>query len=860
VVLLVINHIVERDNGAKKYWSDGSNHLIRQRINYLLSNAIKNPVIIVCAGARCGKTRAVSDFLRKQDVPSYWVDLYERDNYVSEFWEAFTNEVAHHDVLLGDRFVEIGFPDTHDKMERFKKIRNNSLVNKPGILVLDNFHVIKEPSILYFIEKMLTNELPKNSNIILICRDLSNVNIETLQIRGLISEIHESDLNFNENEIIEYFVKQNLSVESQAIREIYEDTKGWAFAVNLVARSLSRVPNYFGYVKTTLKQNIFKLMEAENWDSVPERLRQFLINLSLIDHLSVELVEILAEGSGDLLRELKGCNAHIRFDNYGGTYLIHHLFLDFLRTKQHLLSDERKRKTYKAAADWCNHNNFKMDALNYYEKIGDYDAIVAVFFTLPTVIPFDIAQYAKGIFDRAPEKTFDCVMYFASMHLNVVVRLGDLQEFYRLADYYENKFLLLSENDAMRRTTLSGIYFCMAMVRAAYAYDGVYDFDLYFEKMFDCMTQEYYDVTPAIEYPRAAWVNLTYSSEKGEPQKYIDAMVRSDKTTARYTNNITVGTDYLIQGELLFYQGNVNGAEPYLLRAIENATKRMAFETLHRALFYLMRNAVVAGEMQKAEAALRDIEGLLNEKKFLQRFPSYDIAYGWYQFILYQPEMFPQWLIERFSPYTHASTMENFGNQVKARYLYLTRNYFPLLSYIKEMRQRESFLFGRIEMFAMEACVHYQMKNKTMAWNVLKEAYETAEPNGIIMPFIELGKGMRTLAAAALREYTESQAKGGIGIPRGWLESVKNKATAYAKSQSMFITKQKLFITNGKALAAREHDILNDLYHGFSQSEIANKRSLSVNTVKMYTKNIYDKLHVHKISDLIRVAAEQGLV
>jgi DNA-binding CsgD family transcriptional regulator len=50
------------------------------------------------------------------------------------------------------------------------------------------------------------------------------------------------------------------------------------------------------------------------------------------------------------------------------------------------------------------------------------------------------------------------------------------------------------------------------------------------------------------------------------------------------------------------------------------------------------------------------------------------------------------------------------------------------------------------------------------------------------------------------------------------------------------------------------------LYHGFSQSEIARKQSLSVNTVKMVTKSIYEKLHVHKISDLIRIAAEQGLV
>jgi len=334
-------------------------------------------------------------------------------------------------------------------------------------------------------------------------------------------------------------------------------------------------------------------------------------------------------------------------------------------------------------------------------------------------------------------------------------------------------------------------------------------------------------------------------------------MIRSEEAGARFTNGITQGTDLLMQGELLFYQGKTQAAEPLVIRAIENAKIRMSYETLHRSLFYLMRIAIAEGNMEKAKAALRDMEELLGEKKYFQRFSSYDIAFGWFQYILRQPDMFPRWLTENFSPYVHASTTENFGNQVKARYCYLTRNYPHLLAYIRELKQRESFLLGRIEMFAIEACVHYQMKNKSLAWKAFREAYETAAPNDILMPFIELGKDMRTLTATALREDDLGMS---TGIPRSWLESVRNKATSYAKNQSKFITKYNLHNSNGKVLSAREHDILNDLYHGFSQSEIAGKRSLSINTVKMITKSLYDKLHVHKISDLIRIAAEQGLV
>jgi LuxR family maltose regulon positive regulatory protein len=853
-----MNRRASGDDTPSIYSLADPNHLVRQRVNALFSGASKKPVMAVCAGAGCGKTLAVSDFLRQEKRAYCWIKFSEHDNNTAHFWKSFTTADMQYDIPRAKKFRELGFPDTDEKKDLFSKQNNSSLMNRPGVLVWDDFHLVNEPAVLLFAQKII-NEIPPGSTIILIYRDLPNVNIETLQIKDYISEIRETDLDFNETELAEYLRKQKLNLDSQTIREIYEDTKGWAFAVNLAVRSLKKVPNYFGYVKSTLKQNIYKLMEVENWSGISEKLKHFLVMLSLIDHLSVDLVNILAEGDDDLLSELKRQTAYIRLDNYGGAYLIHHLFLDFLRTRQGILTSGERNKTYKAAASWCSQNNFKTDALNYYEKIGDYEAIVAVIFQLPLIIPHDIALCIKAIFDRAPMKIFNSVMHFAVIHMYVTASLGDVKQCYALGEHYERKFLALPKSNAMRNTTLSGIYFCLGLVHAAHSYDDYYDFDKYFAKMFDCLTEKTVGAISPNDYPRGPWINMTYSCGAGSPQKYIEAVIRSEKTMARFSNGITLGSDFLIQGEFLFYQGNTQAAEPFIIRAIENSTHRAAYDTLHRALFYLMRIAVTEGNMKKAKTALRDMENLLGEKRYYQRFTSYDIAFGWLQYILRQPDMFPRWLTEEFSPYFHASSTENFGNQIKARYCYLTRNYPHLLSHIGESRQRKSYLYGRVEMLAMEACAHYQMKNKTAAWAAFREAYETAAPNDIVMPFVELGKDMRTLAASALRKQAEASASD-IGIPRPWLESIRHKATAYAKNQSKFITENKQHGSNTKVLSAREQDVLSDLYHGFSQSEIAGKRSLSINTVKMVTKSIYDKLHVHKISDLIRIASEKGLV
>jgi LuxR family maltose regulon positive regulatory protein len=213
------------------------------------------------------------------------------------------------------------------------------------------------------------------------------------------------------------------------------------------------------------------------------------------------------------------------------------------------------------------------------------------------------------------------------------------------------------------------------------------------------------------------------------------------------------------------------------------------------------------------------------------------------------------WLKENFTPYAHAAFIENSGNQVKARYYFLTRDYPPLLSYIHEMKQRESYLFGRLEMLAIEACVHYKMKDKVAAFAVLQEAYEAASPNEIVMPFIELGKDMRTLTSAALKESK-------CPIPKPWLENIYRKSASYAKHQAHVAAEfgQTHRITGNIPISPREADILADLSHGLSRAEIAANRNLSVNTVKMVIGNIYSKLGAENLADLIRIATERKMI
>jgi LuxR family maltose regulon positive regulatory protein len=784
--------------------------------------AVKHPLVAVCAGAGYGKTSAVHDFVEEYKVTTVWIPLCEHDNVDTRFLENLI----------------------HDHVD-----------TKRRIIIMDDFHVIEEPSVLRFIEEYILHKMPPGTSFFLVSRSIPRINTAGLISRGRMFNINEDDLRFTDGELANYFREHNISPRPESLREIMRDTGGWAFAVNLIARSYQKAPGYDGYLRKAMKTDIFRLMEAEIWNGISKELQNFLVCLSLIGHLSVDLVSLLAGGNSGLVAEMEKQHAYVSRDAYINAYLIHPLFLEFLTAKQETLSETQKRKTYTIAGDWCGKNGFTIDALSYFEKIKDYKSIVSILSELPVQqIPPDIAKFAAIICDRSPPTAYDTVDRLAVIHIRAHMCQGLWNKAVELAEFYEKKYLKLPANDVFGKRNLGGIYYCWAISRALMALtDDTYDFNRYLEKSINCVS----NLTNPPKLPvhsTGPWIIFAGTSRKGAPEECIEAISRTVACLSRRSGGRMSGEDELARGELNFYRGDTRVAETFIVRSLETAREKRQFEIEHRALFYSLRIAVSQGNYARAEQVLKDIKAQLDNDEYTNRFINYDISLAWYYHILGLPDKIPDWLKENFSPYGYASFIENFGNQMKARFCYSTRNYPPLLSYIQQMKKRESYLFGRVEMLAMEACAHYKMKNKDRAFAVLREAFKTASPNGILMPFIELGKDMRTLAIVALKE--------GVRIPKPWLEEINRKSALYAKHQNCVIAeyRQANGMENDIYLSPREMETVTDLCHGLSRAEIAANRNISINTVKKLIGNIYSKLGAKNLAELIRTATERKII
>jgi len=852
------------DIDTNNFYQDGD-YLERPRIHALLKKAMDYPLVIVCAGSGYGKTRAVHSFLNNYNAIAPWMQISERDNISLRIWECICVMSSMVSQEYSSRLREIGFPKTDEAFLKFNDTMKKYITSHPGkiIGVFDDFHLLHNPEILNFFER-LVNSSPSNMPIIMISRTMPELNMLTMH--NHVFTIQEDALSFTEDEIAKYFNQINLPVTSADIRNIYDDTQGWAFALNLIARSLAKKRKYERYALEAMKKNIFRLIETEIIQTVSEPLLRFLLRISLIDHLAASLIKKIANdisgsaahhGADSLIKEMEMINACIRYDYNQDTYMIHHLFRDYLRKKQEqILTDDERREVYKAAAVWCEENSYHADALSYYEKAEDYNAITKKIISLNVQIPQDMALYALDIFDRMPDDVKSTNQLFPAMYIKLKLSLGQFEEAQVFAEKYSADYESRPETPERNRA-LSILYGLWSALRIHMCtFTNVYDFDIYCKKMAEYFDRNPYKIIGAYKLTSmTSRASLVGTNRPGAMEEYIEAISRAGPYLSHTLNGFHEGFEELVRGELCFNRMEFNDSKYFLNQSIEKARKSDQYVTQNRALVYLMHIDIAYGNIEAAAAKLKEMETLLSEKDYGVRYTMYDIAYSFYLLALGQPEKIPEWLKGDFTPYTHPAFLENYANRVRIRYHYQTRHYSTLLAFIKNSMEHPALLYDKIELKILQALSLYQFKRHSEAISVFTEAYNLAESNKLTALFVHFAKDMRTLSATALRSSS-------CPIPKKWLEDINHKSSTLAKRKAKMISgyMQANNIEKGIKLTEREIDILKDLSDGLSRTEIASGRNLSVNTVKMTINIIYDKLSVINLSDAIRTAAEKKII
>jgi LuxR family maltose regulon positive regulatory protein len=839
-------------------------YLERPQIFHLFEEALKRQVILVIAGAGYGKTHSVYSFLHSSPYTATWLQLSERDNLGWRFWENFTQAISLHNKAAADKLTKLGFPETEGQFERYLALRHERLAQGvKHVLVFDDFHLIHEKSVRRFVERSI-NIPYTNISAILISRNEPAVNTMNLLSKGLLFKITEENLRFSQDEIDRYFQKQEIKLSKEILADICHDTEGWAFAIHLLGLALKNNPAGAGYARSSMRYNIFKLIEGEIFSIISPGLQKYLIKLSLIDRLPLELLNELAapeETGTDLLKEMENIDTFVRFDSYLNVFHIHHLFLEYLSEKTNLLTEEEKQDVYMRAARWCAANNQKMDAISYYEKAGAYDKVIEVVYTLNLALPDNIAKFLLDILDRAPREMYAENSAAYILHGRLLFILGRIEE----AEAEAKELIRMFKPLPLTPYTSRVLYGSHVNLGFISMFTGMrtsrYDFASYFER-----ARHYYPLNPLeVQGPitvislgsYACWVG---SPDKEAMERYLEALTTAVPHISEVMNGCTYGMDDLARTEVAYFKGNMDKAEKLAYQALYKARERNQYEIENRAIFYLLRLSIARGDNGAIQELFALLEAQLELPEYVNRYTFYDIVTGWFYAQTRQTEKIAPWLRSDFEESELNSLMYGLEILVRIKWNISEKRYPAALASMenpKTIFSLGALIFGKIALKALEAVCLYHLDEKKGALRALEAAYGLSESNALDMPFIELGKDMRTLAGIALKDKD-------CHIPRPWLENIRCSSSAYAK-KLFAVMEQYRDRTQGPQdgtaeLSSREMEILIGLSRGLTREELAEDGDISINTVKSVIKSVYIKLDAVNRADAVRIATAMGIL
>lgn len=834
-------------------------YLARPRLDALFEEHIHNSLITVVAGAGYGKTQAVSAFLRNKQLPTIWLQLSSLDNLYSRLWDRFADSIAPHDENLAQKLGGLKFPDSLVTFDIFLRLLSTELLKKEKYyIVLDDFHLINEQSVLVFIEKLAEAQV-KNLTLILLSRTSPDINTIGLLSKGLLSRITEEDLRFTPYEVEAYLNLHRIHVSADTIAELCTYTDGWIFALYLLQLSMRGHEKEIPKI-TSFKLDIFKLIENEIFHKISPSLQKFLLKMARIDLIPHGLLTELAENNSAIIQEMMSISSFIRFNNFSNLYRMQHLFQDFLREKQSLLEEEDIRRVHAVAAKWYADNNYLTDAVMHYLEIHDYDKMLQVILRPAPRVSHQTADNLIQILSGLPE------FYYQQQPFVGIMRIKYLLNNFRHVEAKEECEQLLfryreQEDTPENKKIIGELYLVLALAyMMTSTLHSTWEFAQYFQ-----LADAYLQHGSAL-FDNSCWLTAnsytvplgrTFSHELGR----IEQMMRD---TVPYISRVMNGCGYglyeLNVTEKSFFTRDFTTAEKFARQAIVKSQQKGQYDIACLAIFYLMRIGIALGHYDSIMALFEQLKNFENKNTFSEYYASADIIQGWFYASIGYTKKVSEWIKHERQGW-NADTPITFGFDflVHVKVYLAEKKYHEALALLERPNDTISldvFLIGSIELKVLRSIALYRVQEREKALDTFTEAYELAKANGLIMPFIEGGNDMRTLTRAMSHS-------GRTSIPTEWLQNIQTKSSTYAKKHACVVSAYEqatgLRVQQGIGLTKREVSILSDLCQGLTREEIADNCSLSINSVKSILQSIFTKLRVSNTLEAVRVATQLGL-
>jgi LuxR family maltose regulon positive regulatory protein len=364
----------------------------RPRLVEALKRGRDMPLTLVTAPAGYGKSTLVSSWLGTCGCRSAWLALDENDNHLRTFLLYFVSAVQ---TLFPDALGKmlavlnaITLPPTHDLAATL--INDLDDIEDWFVLVMDDFHYIRDSSILDLLDELLLHP-PRNAHFVMIGRKDPFLSITSCRAHGQVSELRVQGLRFLTEEtalFLQHVLKQE--VGQTTAEEWTERTEGWIGGLRLAVLSMQRgedaenilaqIPKDADYVGEYLFNELLSRQTPA--------MRDFLLKISIMDRFCAPLCDAICQPAGDsedaqvssseLISQMNKDNLFIiNLDQEGYWFRFHHMFGKMLNVQlQRLFSYREIAQLHSRASSWFAENDLTDEAIMHAMSAGNTDAAV----------------------------------------------------------------------------------------------------------------------------------------------------------------------------------------------------------------------------------------------------------------------------------------------------------------------------------------------------------------------------------------------------------------------------------------------------------------------------------------------------
>jgi LuxR family maltose regulon positive regulatory protein len=769
------------------------------------------------------------------------------------------------------------------------------------ILVLDDYHVTTSSPVDDAITFLLEN-LPPQMHLVIATRIDPNLPLARLRARGQFTELRATDLRFTSSEAAEFLNQvMGLDLSEEDIAALETRTEGWIAGMQLAAISIQGQKDATNFIKSFTGSHHFVLdyLIEEVLEQQSKSVQTFLLMTAILDRFNGSLCDALTgqDNGQETLELLEHSNLFVvPLDEERRWYRYHHLFSDLLRRRLLQTQLEQVPTLHHRASEWFVHNGHTPQAIDHALAAGDFEGAADLIEQVAetTFMRSEVATFLNWIADLPDEfvgaRPLLCVYQAGGMLLkshplsNVEVRLqqaeevdvdghiaGEVAAFRALIAALQGNALLSVElsrqalellpednlflrsiitdnlgiTHLMRGETEAAIHYLNEAARTGQKVGNVMSAVGALSNLAGlCMLQGQLKKAETI-YQQA----LEYATDAdGSRLPIAGKALLGFGELAREWNDLDTAQQYLSDGMMHFGQYGEIGA---MIGYVSLARAKQAQEDMVSAYDYLQKARQMAVNFDATE--IDDVLVDTYEAWFRLQEGQVAAAAHWAETRGLDEQAIPK--ADGETPYLDIHEVEL---SVLAR-LFLAQGKTDQALAVLEPLLQASRQTGRkrstLRLMAQQAVTYYAIEDKEQALSVLGQALSLAEPEGFVRTFVDEGEPMAQLLYLAMENGIEVEYSGkllaaleGTTIDQRTLE--KGKPSPVAGDPSTLI----------EPLSGREIEVLQLIAEGLTNREIGERLFLSLNTVKVHTRNIYGKLDTHNRTQAVARARALGIL